>query len=800
MHRYQRVFFDEMERQRGAQLGGPALGRAAHLDRDRRGLPDGGPGRGVAGGPPAPVVAEHGPRLCDRRWPSGGRSWSSAARPSGGGRSGSRRCRGSCPGCATAARSSTPWSRPQDGAVAGDPGGAVGRVDLLLPLAGGRVRGAGRGAAAARGTAPQPRPGACWPIWTRARHRARRRWCGCADTAVAGGRRCCCPSEIQAILDGCAVPDPATGEWVGNLRDRLLFALLAETGMRLGEVLGMRISDFVMGRGGTPYVEIVPRADNANGARVKMMRPRRVYVGNDLERLFADYLTDLACRADELGIPLTADDPLLVNLARPPLLGGAAGGDGPGQGRGVAPQGDRPARAGPRTGSRHSHATALLLAGTPEWVVSRRLGHAHVQTTLDLYGWVGEDEALRAAANWKTYTHRLAGARWPVTVSGTCARPAAWIRWRGCVSQLPPLWRGPVIGPGIADWASISENGERRIDLTGLPDPFPAELAWMAHWQALDGTRSSVLAINQLANILRRAAREDHPFPALDARDGLGHRVGAAGLVLRHPMGPAPTRGQPRPAAGRVPLRPAGPARPLPRRPLVGPGRLAPALRPPDPAVGARAAGQLRMLPGPDRPALAARGGQVASGHHAGGRHAALDDRQPGTAAVSAALRPLAGTPSTDPGDVLGDPAAAAEQAAAFRRWDRRPGQPPRAPTRPAPGRGDSPSDQRRPPRRRRAVRVRRGQPGRGPPHAGALAGPAGHRSARGRLVPPGLPHPAPARPQRRGTTSTTTPSPRSPPRCRCSGCPATSRCRSPAATAPQITRRTASTTRRRCG
>ena len=52
---------------------------------------------------------------------------------------------------------------------------------------------------------------------------------------------------------------------------------------------------------------------------------------------------------------------------------------------------------------RHTHATALLLAGTPEWVVSRRLGHAHVQTTLDLYGWVREDEALWAAANWASY-------------------------------------------------------------------------------------------------------------------------------------------------------------------------------------------------------------------------------------------------------------------------------------------------------------------------------------------------------------------------------------------------------------
>jgi integrase len=80
--------------------------------------------------------------------------------------------------------------------------------------------------------------------------------------------------------------------------------------------------------------------------------------------------------------------------------------------------------------------------------------------------------------------------------------------------QLPPEWRGPVIGPGIKGWEAITENVDRRIDLTGLPDPFPAELAWMAHWQATDGTRCSVLAINQLASILRRAISENHPFPA----------------------------------------------------------------------------------------------------------------------------------------------------------------------------------------------------------------------------------------------------------------------------------------------
>ena len=210
------------------------------------------------------------------------------------------------------------------------------------------------------------------------------------------------PQEIQAILDGCAVFDTATGEWVGNLRDRLLFALLAESGMRIGEALGLRISDFVMGRGGTPYVEIVPRHDNANGARVKMMRPRRVYVGSDLERLFADYLTQLACSAGEWGVALTADSALLVNLQRPPLLAPLREGTVRDKTAALRKKGIGPPGWTPHW-FRHSHATALLLAGTAEWVVSRRLGHAHVQTTLDIYGWVREDEALRAAANWKSY-------------------------------------------------------------------------------------------------------------------------------------------------------------------------------------------------------------------------------------------------------------------------------------------------------------------------------------------------------------------------------------------------------------
>lgn len=47
-----------------------------------------------------------------------------------------------------------------------------------------------------------------------------------------------------------------------------------------------------------------------------------------------------------------------------------------------------------------------LLAGIPVHVVSRRLGHADVQTTLDLYAHVTDDAALRAVADWQSYTAR----------------------------------------------------------------------------------------------------------------------------------------------------------------------------------------------------------------------------------------------------------------------------------------------------------------------------------------------------------------------------------------------------------
>lgn len=86
-----------------------------------------------------------------------------------------------------------------------------------------------------------------------------------------------------------------------------------------------------------------------------------------------------------------------------------------------------------------------------------------------------------------------------------------WRLWRG----LPEPWRGPVIGPGIPSWASlINCRDGRRLNLTGIPEVMAAELAWMAHWQAGDGTRVAVDAIGHLAHLLRHATHEHHPVPA----------------------------------------------------------------------------------------------------------------------------------------------------------------------------------------------------------------------------------------------------------------------------------------------
>ncbi|MEV4902978.1 site-specific integrase [Citricoccus sp. NPDC055426] len=184
--------------------------------------------------------------------------------------------------------------------------------------------------------------------------------------------------EVQTILDAC-----------GHLRDRFLFAVLFDTGMRIGEALGLRHEDIAAAESQI----MVQRRVNNNGARSKSRNPRTVPVSAELIRLYADYL--------HLEYGDLDSDYVFVNLwGRPhghPLTYTAVY--------------DLVTRLRRRTEIdfdphwyRHTAATRMLRDGVPIEVVSKLLGHADITTTAAVYGHLNAEDARQSLeeAGWFT--------------------------------------------------------------------------------------------------------------------------------------------------------------------------------------------------------------------------------------------------------------------------------------------------------------------------------------------------------------------------------------------------------------
>jgi site-specific recombinase XerD len=181
--------------------------------------------------------------------------------------------------------------------------------------------------------------------------------------------------QVADIVDAC-----------DHLRDRFLISLLAGTGMRIGEALGLRHEDIdTAGR----VVQVQPRR-NANRARAKS-GARDVPVTPGLLRMFADYLFNEygALDCDYVFVNLWAD-PVGAPMSYANVI-------------------DLVARLRTRTGIsftphlfRHTYATELLNRDVPSEVVQKLLGHASVSTTIDTYSHL-ELRHIRAAlesAGW----------------------------------------------------------------------------------------------------------------------------------------------------------------------------------------------------------------------------------------------------------------------------------------------------------------------------------------------------------------------------------------------------------------
>jgi len=187
-------------------------------------------------------------------------------------------------------------------------------------------------------------------------------------------------TEVQAVLDAC-----------DRLRGWLLFAVLHDTGMRIGEALGLRHEDWAAAE---RTVTVVPRI-NDTGDRAKSGQPRTIPTSAGLVRLYADYLHDEYGELDS--------DYVFVNLWGEPR----------GHPVTYAAVYDLVKRLRWRTGiefdphwCRHTYATGLLRAGTPVEVVSKLLGHASVTTTVEVYGHLNVEDARQVLeqAGWFTNT------------------------------------------------------------------------------------------------------------------------------------------------------------------------------------------------------------------------------------------------------------------------------------------------------------------------------------------------------------------------------------------------------------
>jgi integrase/recombinase XerD len=166
--------------------------------------------------------------------------------------------------------------------------------------------------------------------------------------------------QLLAIVEACE-----------HLRDRFLLVLLAETGMRVGQALGLRHADFVSHR---RELHIVPRADNANGARAKTLTPAVIPVSAGLVRLYTAYMFEEYgdCDSDYVFVNLFAEPcgaPLRYQAVHKLVY-----------------------RLRERSGVdftlhmlRHTRATSLLRGGVDVEVVARLLGHRSSVTTSQIY-------------------------------------------------------------------------------------------------------------------------------------------------------------------------------------------------------------------------------------------------------------------------------------------------------------------------------------------------------------------------------------------------------------------------------
>ena len=177
-----------------------------------------------------------------------------------------------------------------------------------------------------------------------------------------------------------------------NIRDEFLIKLLFETGLRIGEALSLFIEDIVFDHNRGHRIRLVNRGELSNSAMKKTIRTtgdREIHISQELIDLFDDYAYDIL---DELEIDTNF---VFVKLT----------GKNKGQPMGYPEVSDLFKRLKKKTRIdvhahllRHTHATIYYQTTKDIKQVQERLGHAQIQTTINMY-LHPSDEDIRA--NWE---------------------------------------------------------------------------------------------------------------------------------------------------------------------------------------------------------------------------------------------------------------------------------------------------------------------------------------------------------------------------------------------------------------
>jgi len=175
--------------------------------------------------------------------------------------------------------------------------------------------------------------------------------------------------QVIALVDAC-----------NNLRDRLIILMLYETGMRIGQLLGLRHEDIVSW---DKKIHIIPRPNNINNARAKTSEINTLHVSKTLIDIYTEYLltevSEIECDYVFVNLwggkqcPMTY--PTIQMLFR---------------------------RLSKKTNItvtahmfRHTHASDLMRAGWGMAYIQKRLGHKSIQTTINTYVHIDDAEMKR---------------------------------------------------------------------------------------------------------------------------------------------------------------------------------------------------------------------------------------------------------------------------------------------------------------------------------------------------------------------------------------------------------------------